>query len=455
MHPVLVGFLCILSIVSAATPLNAVPGDAAPGDTPDSDLTLTLDNAVERALRHSIELQKSRITLNDGEYSSKRLWAELFPTINASAGISYGNAPLFTGTAEERRIGEHNFGYNISAGIVLNLNAGIPYRMRLLNLAYQQQFLSHEETRRLLEIATAQHFYTLITTRENLAQLDETLGLAERQLEKHRVGRANGLISEATLLQSRLAVETARYELSSARAAYTQDLGVFLSVLGLPPETPAKLEGEFTIQKIDMDPEELIREYLPKRPDIEQQRQAIARLELAERQALLGSRAPSLDLSFSWQGGPSGTRPITNPFSDNLSGSATLRIPVNPWIPGTRESQTLRGAASDIEKALLDLKNTEENAAAQIRSLMVNLRNSWESLEIARLREQVAQRSYELTEQGFLSGTVESLNLETNRNNLAAARYQLLRSELMYQSLVLDLARAINVDWRQLTRSTP
>jgi outer membrane protein TolC len=418
-------------------------------------MTLTLDDAIERALEHSIELRKSRITLNDKEYSSKRLWAELFPTVSASGGLSYGNAPLFTGSAEERRVGEHNFGYSVSAGVSLNLNAGIPYRMKLLNLAYQEQLLNYEETRRLLEIATAQHFYTLITTRENLTQLGETLALAERQLEKHRVGRANGLISEATLLQSRLAVETARYDLSSAQAAYKQDLGAFLGVLGLPPETPATLEGEFSIRKIDMDPEELIRTYLPGRPDIEQQRQVIARLELAERQATLGGRAPSLDLSFNWQGGTGGTRAISDPFSDNLSGSATLRIPINPWVPGTRESQTLRGAASDIERALLDLKNTEENAAAQIRSLMMNLRNSWESLEIARLREQVAQRSYELTEQGFLSGAVESLNLETNRNNLAAARYQLLRNELAYQSLVLDLARAIDVDWRRLMRSTP
>jgi outer membrane protein TolC len=442
------GFICALCVL--------FPLGAAPEDSPDQTggQVLTLDDAVDQALKHSVELQKSRITLEGGEYASKRLWAEIFPTISASAGLNFGNAPLFSGSAADHRIGKENFGYSASAGVSLSLNAGIPYRMRLLSLAYQQQLLSYEDTRRLLEIDTAQRFYDLVAEREGLALLADILNLAERQLERHRIGRANGMISEAALLQSRLAVETARYELSSAQAAYSNGLGILLSTLGLPPETSVRLEGEFSIRKIELDPEELIRNYLPARPDIEQQRRTIERLSLTERQASLGGRAPSVDLSLNWQGGPSGGRGISNSFSDSVGGSVTLRMPINPWIPGTKESQTLRNAGSDIERALLDLKSSEEAAAAQIRSLTANLQNSWESLEIARLREEIAQRSYEYSEQGFLSGSVEALTLENSRNNLAEARYQLLRGELAYQKLVLNLAQAVNTDWRQFIRGS-
>ncbi|MDR0401005.1 MAG: TolC family protein [Treponema sp.] len=429
----------------------ASPAGAAEDFSDGGGVVLSLEDAVERALRHSIELQKSRITLEGEEYSSRRLWAELFPSVNASGGLSLGSVPLFTGTGEDRRIGKENIGYSVSAGLSLNLSAGIPYRMRLLSLAYQRQLLSYEELRRLLEVDTARSFYDLVAEREGLAQLVDTLNLAERQLERHRIGRANGLISEAAVLQSRLAVESARYGLSSAQAAYSNGLGVFLSTLGLSPETPARLEGEFNTRRLDLDPEKLIRDYLPGRPDIAQQRRAIEGLVLTERQAVLGGRAPSLDLSFNWQGGPGGNRALSNPFADNISGSVTLRVPINPWIPGTRESQALRNAGSNVEKARLDLKSLEDAAAAQIRSLTANLHNSWESLEIARLREEIARRSYDYSEQGFLNGSVEALALENSRNNLAEARYQLLRGELAYQKLVLNLAQAINVDWRQFT----
>jgi outer membrane protein TolC len=450
----LFGFGCVF-LVFCALSLGA-----APEDSPENagELVLTLEDAVERALSHSVALQKSQITLEEEEYTSKRLWAELFPTISASTGLSF-NSPLFTGSADDRRLGAKNFAYSASLGLSLGLNAGIPYRMKLLRLAYQQQLLSYGDIRRLLEIDTAKNFYTLIMEKENLSQLEETLGLAERQLEKHRVGRANGMISEAVLLQSRLAVESARYALSSARADYSIGLGAFLSALGLSSEVPVRLEGEFTIQKVELDPEELIRDYLPGRPDMQYQRRVIEGLELTGRQTAMVRRAPSLDLSFNWQGSPGGsaggTRAINNPFSDSLSASATLRIPIDSWIPGTRDSQTLRRAQAEIDKARLDLKNTGDAAAAEIRSLMANLQNSWESLEIARLREEIARRSYGYSEQGFLAGSLEALTLENSRNSLAEARYELLRGELAYRNLVLDLARAINADWRQFAGGGP
>jgi multidrug efflux system outer membrane protein len=223
----------------------------------------------------------------------------------------------------------------------------------------------------------------------------------------------------------------------------------------MDPAAPVTLTGEFNIQQIEEDPEQLIRDYLPQRPDVKKQRQEIERLELSQKQGLVDARAPSLGLSFSWSGGGGIVTANPTPFSDSISASVTLSIPINPWIPGTTQSQALRTAKSGVATALLDLKNIEDNAAAQIRSLILSLRNSWNSLEIARLRQQIAQRSYELTERGFLAGTVESLALEDSRNSLSSARQELLERERDYQITTLSLAQELNADWRQFVRSTP
>jgi hypothetical protein len=47
---------------------------------------------------------------------------------------------------------------------------------------------------------------------------------------------------------------------------------------------------------------------------------------------------------------------------------------------------------------------------------------------------------------------VELLTLEDARNNMAEARQQLLSDELAYQTMTLDLAAALNADWRSLSR---
>ena len=59
------------------------------------------------------------------------------------------------------------------------------------------------------------------------------------------------------------------------------------------------------------------------------------------------------------------------------------------------------------------------------------------------------------TEEGFAKGTVEFRDLEDIRRELTDVQLRLLQNEYSYQSYLLDLAAALNVDWRTLARSTP
>jgi outer membrane protein TolC len=404
-------------------------------------LILSLDEAVRRAVEENLGLKRRLIDLSTAEYASKNLWAEIFPGISAGAGISYGTG-LFAEAAESGRTT-----YDMSAGLSLTLNAGIPQAMKIIRLAYQIRLLEYEDARRQLEITVTKNFYALLADRENLSHLENTLELAERQLERDRIAFNNGIKGELAFLQSRLGAETARYNLSNARTAYTDRFGDFLVLTGISQDRPAVLEGKIDIRPINADAEALIRERLPQRPDIVSQRQTIENLEYTAKQTALEARAPSLSLSARWSG-------QFDPFTDRLTGSASVSIPIDPWIPGTGRDRAVKSAGANIEKARLDLKNTENAAASQIRSLASRLRDSWASIEIARLSVEIAERTYTLHEEGFRLGTVESLALEDTRNSLAEKRQQLLQSELAYQTMTLDLAAAVHVDWKELGNLT-
>jgi outer membrane protein TolC len=404
-------------------------------------LTLSLDEALERGFENSLSLKKSLIDLSTAEYSANRLWSELFPTISGSLGADYrsnllsGNGPQFNTTTANM---------NASVGITLTLNAGIPYAMNNIKLAYQARLLSHEDARNQLGIQITKNFYSLIADRDNLTTFDYVMQLAQRQYERDQVAFRNGLIGELTLMQSRLGLENARYSLSAARSAYANRMGDFLAQLGIALDTDVTLDGKIEISKIELDAEQLILEHLFRRPDIVSRRQEIERLENAEKQAAYSAKAPSLSLSAQWRASD------FSPFSDTLSGSATLNIPIDPWIPGTGRSQSVRTAQLSVAKARLDLQSAEDAAAAQIRTLAANLRNSWDSIEIARLSLSVAERGYELTEQGFRNGTVESLKLEDARNSISNARQRLLQTELSYLNMILDISAALNIGWKDL-----
>jgi outer membrane protein len=337
---------------------------------------------------------------------------------------------------------------NAGLGVSLTLNAGIPYATKNIKLAYQSKLLSYEEARNQLEIQITKNFYSLIAERDNFTSLDYVLQLAQRQHDQNQVAFRNGLVGELTLMQSSLGLENARYNLSAARLAYANRMSDFLSLVGIVTDvdTEITLEGNIDIKKVEIDAERLIRENLPRRPDIMSRRQEIERLENAEKQTTYAAKAPSLSLSAQWRS------PDFEPFTDTLGGSATLSIPIDPWIAGSAKGQSIRGAKNAVEKARLDLQGAEDAATTQIRSLAANLRNSWDGIEIARLSLSVAERRHELTEQGFRNGTVESLKLEDARNDLVDAQRRLLQTEFSYLTMILDISAALNINWKDLMK---
>jgi len=412
-------------------------------------VTLTLDDAVRLALDNSINLKKSAIDLAQAGYSASKLWSEIFPGFSLSTSLTFLPAtPLITESGFQYR--DNALSYSISLGLSLSLNPSFYSSMKRIELAYRTQLLSYENASKQLEIQVIKRYLNLITINANISYMQGSLDLALQKMNSDRIARANGLLSELAWLNSQLSAETARYNLLTVQNSYKNSLGEFLAILGIDNGTDVILNGTVEIAQLNLDTEKLILEYLPKRPDIIAQRQAIERLELSKNITTNNSRSPTLSLSSQWRGSP-GTGGLSAPFTDSISGSLSLSIPIDSWIPGTRQNQTIRTANTEIEKAKLDLQNTETQAKTQIRSLVSNLNSTWESLEIARLRVSVAERTVEATSVGFRNGTVEFRELEDRRSDLSNARQRLLQEELSYQSLLLDLAAALNVEWKSLT----
>ncbi|MDR0707567.1 MAG: TolC family protein [Treponema sp.] len=404
---------------------------------------ITLEEAQERAVQQSVSLQKNALDLESAAYSASNLWSEFFPSLSAGAGISYGSNLFSNGgfTLEE-----NNFSYSLSAGVSLSLNAGLPLSMRIITLAYQSQLLTYEDTKRQIGIQITKAFYNLLAEKQNITLLEEKLDLAQKQREKSAVAFRNGLISERSDMQAQFAMENARLDVNKASIQYESHLRDFLTLLGMDVSADhVALDGAIESEKTSFDAESLIRDILPKRPDIVRQRQTIERLELAKRQKILSSKAPSVSASIQWKGG-TGSAALQGRFSDSITGSLSVAIPIDPWIPGTKSDQTLRTAETDIEKARLDLVSIENTAKNEIKNLCANLWNLWRTIEIARMQVNIAERAYQLTEQAFQQGAVEVLTLEDARNALTAARQQLLSAELAYKLGILDLEAAVNVD---------
>ena len=407
-------------------------------------IDLTLENAVNRAIENNLNLQKHQIDLGTSRHSERFLLAEIFPTINAGASVGFAT-PMFSGDGFE--VNENNLEYRTTVGISFGLNAGIPYSIRNIRSAHQANVLKYEDAVNQLSIQVTKRYFSLVAEKNSVQLLEEILNLAQSQLTRSEISFRNGLVGELSLTQSRLALANARYNLSAAKTANDNNMAEFAGLLGMSANEVFTLSGEAEIVKIEADAEALIRDYLHKRPDIVRSTQEIERLRAAHLQIAMQSRAPNLSFSLNWNSS------AFDPFADRLSGTASVNIPLDPWLPGTTRSQVISRASDSLEKAKLDLKITEDAAKMQIRSLSALLRNSWDGILIARISLDAARRSYQLTEQGFRNGTVEALTLQDVRNSMANARQRLLQTELSYFNMILDLSAALNIDWKKIIQT--
>ncbi|QQO11105.1 TolC family protein [Breznakiella homolactica] len=403
--------------------------------------SLTLDEAISRGIEQSQSLKKNALDLEIAALRANNLWSQVFPGISVGGGLNYGDTLFSDGSTE------NPLRLSASVNLSLQLNTGIPAAMRNIKLAYTTQLLTYETAERQLELQITKTFFNLMAEQENLALLEEGRRLADAQYSKNEVGFRNGFIGELALLRSQLSAESAKLVLTRAASVHAANMGQFLTLLGIDQGAPVELAGTMDIREADLDADYLIREYLQKRPDIVNQRQRIQSLEDSSRQTSLSSRAPTLNLSAGWSAN------WTSNFADTLSGGVSLSIPVDSWIPGSKTYQTVKAAVAEVEKARLDLEDLENTGMHEIRSLTANIRNSWGSMQTAALQVRIAERTYELTEEGFRQGTIEFLDLETTRKEMIDAKQQLLIEELSYKNFILDLAAALNMDWIELLQA--
>jgi outer membrane protein TolC len=421
---------CVLLFLSACLGAQELlPGEA-----------LTLEKAVELAIDANAGIKINAVNLGLAKADADSLWAQVFPSINLTAGMTYG-IPLQSGAPRDGPA------YSASAGLSLNLNAGLPYAMKSITLAYRQELLTMEDARRLLSLSIAKDFYSLLAREQNLLVFENAKKLAEEQMGRDTAAWRSGYKGELEYLQGRLSAEQAALNYEKALAEYRNTLTEFCAALGLD-SAGIRLSGTVEIERIFPDPEKLIGDYLPRRPDLAAKRNAVDRSAAEEKQKALSAKAPSLSLSANW--GAQAAEDFSWEGDPLLSASVRLSIPVNPWIPRTKENRELKTAAAGVEIARINFEDALEKARREIRLLCTGLETAWREAELSRLQLEIAGRSYELSAEAYRTGAMSFVDFEIARNKYTEAQRGLLAGGLTYRLLVLDLASALNISEEEL-----
>jgi multidrug efflux system outer membrane protein len=217
----------------------------------------------------------------------------------------------------------------------------------------------------------------------------------------------------------------------------------FKNLLGLDLEQEMDVEGSLDVSVLDLEVSSLINTFLTRRLDVQSSVKSLEFQENILDLTIAGTLTPSLTLSSDWTGT---ARDLSNTeWNDAVTVSLYISLPLNGFIPGSKENLDIKDAKRDVEKARLFLKETMDSAEQDIRTLVLKLDGYRENMEITALSVELAQKTFEGIESAFNLGTREILDVEAAQNKLLSANQDLLQSRYSYLSGLLELEYALNV----------
>jgi outer membrane protein TolC len=400
-------------------------------------LVLTENLSVEMALEQNKALKASLLDLEKSEDQKNHSWNVLLPDFSLNGSVSGDDSVLNGSSLDSEDLTLS--GYFESS---VSLNPSARYYMKFDKASYESQCILYQIDEQELKVEVKKAFYYLIAYKESFDLEAKNLDLAKKRWLQTKNNFQNGLASELEVLEAQSSYENMKPSYTEIKTTYKTKLMSFKSLLGIGLEQEISIDGELSPEIIELDSNQLLKNFLLKRLDVQNALKSIQTEEALLAIEKFDDRAPELSLTLDWTNSASDMNNLN--WADDASISASISIPLNGFIPGSEESVAISDAEKSVEQAKLNYADVVDNAEQEIRTLIMDLDGSREKIEITQANVEISQKTYEMTEDAYNKGTKEILDLDDAQNTLFSAKQDLLQSKYDYLSGLLDLEYALN-----------
>ncbi len=411
------------------------------------EMPLDVETAVSLALQNNLTLKASRIDLETKKRAKKNSWNEFLPSVNLGLGLT--NSGGYRSSTASTQSSPWDINGSMTAS--LPLSAANIYSIQNTRLACETEEIRLEGTEKQLERDVKQAFYNLIVLKEKARLMEQNIETAQKRYDQAKANYENGIVSELTMLSAQVTLENLKPDLEEAEVSYETAEMQFKQMLGLGRETFFSITGSIEPKRIIVNVEELIREHLSTRLDVQSLLKNIQTLETQKKLTKAEEYTPTLSLSYSYRVG------VNDPFGagwgsvESWSESGTfgisLSFPIDGFIPGSSSRMKIEEIDDSIEKARIELTQTRQLAEVEIASIVLRLEKSSRALKALEQNVALAKKTYDLTETQYNAGIVGLLEVEEAYDALQEAKLGVLEERYNYLSGLFDLEYALNTEF--------
>lgn len=401
----------------------------------------TLKQCLDYALQNNIQIQKNKVSEQQGEVSLWQARGALLPSLSFSTNHSVGYRPF----QESIAMVQNGQVTNTSNKVTYNGSYGLNASMTVWNGGINQKNIEAQQLQNKITALTTEQselsiqeqiaqLYVQILYSQEAQQVNKQLAqTAKSQYERGQQMLEQGLMSKADVAQLEAQWRSAEYDIVSSVTQVANYKRQLKSLLQLPMEAAFDLTGTSPadVQVLASLPtrEQVYNQALATRPEIKSAELSIdaANLDLdIAKRGYYPTVSLSASLGDSHYSGSNSS--MGNQMKTNLNMSAGVSVSV-PIFDNRKIKSSIEKAKLAKTTSQLDLQEKKSSLSSTIEEYWLNANSNQQKFIAARAKVQSMESSYELLDEQFKNGLKNIVELLQGRDNLVNAKQDELQSK--------------------------
>ena len=403
----------------------------------------TLQDCLDYAIEHNIQVQKNRISEERGEVA---LWQDkgaLFPSLTFNTNHNVGYRP-FTEVisivqGDQVTNTRSNVTYQGSYGLNANVtlwNGGINYKnIKAQELLNRISALTTEQSELTIQEQIAQLYVQIMYTKEAKRVNEQLLTTAQSQYDRGVEMMKQGQLAQADVVQLEAQLNSANYSVVNSGtqlANYKRQLKALLELdLNTAFDVAGNIPTDEQVLAVVPSTQEAYAKALETRPEI---KSAELSIEAADMQLNIAKRGILPTIGASASLGSSHSTSSKNGWGEQMKTNLNMSAGINLSVPifdGRRNASNVKTAKLQQLNSKLDLQDRRNALSSTIEQYWLNAYNGQQNYIAAKSRVKSQEASYELLNEQFQHGLKNTVDVLQGRDNVISAEQDMLQSKYM------------------------
>jgi len=412
----------------------------------------TLEDCIKYALDKNIQIKKTGLTNDQNQLYANQAKFNRLPSVSASVNENLNWYKGFDATTGQygSNNGSNSTNYGLNASVSLYNGDKLKIRIKQAELNLESGKYYSESVKESVGLNIVNAYLQLLYANENVKNAKKQIESTTEQLGLAKERMDIGLISLSDYLQIKSELSTEKSTLATAQSTYAIDNVTLEQLMELP------VDPNFAVSSPNLD-SILIATVQPNSQDVYNLalgiKPEIKNAELTKESTALNVQIAKADYLpvISMNGGLSSgysslttNSNYTTQLNDKINPSLGLSLSI-PIFQKKQIKTNVGIAAINVDNAELDVINAKNQLRKEIEQACVDVVSAQEQYNASLEQKQSTQESYDVTNEKFKVGLLNSVDFLVQKTNLITSESKLLQSKynLIFTLKVLDYYKGI------------